>query len=248
VFPGGAVDDADHDQMLASRTIGLDAVAASALLGVDDGGLARWHAAARECFEEAGVLLARARETREPLDLHGDASLRFGEWRHALNRGDATWRELLEREDLVLDAGDLRVFSHWLTPAGAPRRYDTWFFVAAAPERQDAVHDDVELVESDWVEPRDAIERSEDGAIELIHPTLRTLVALTQFDSVGRALAAVDAARGADGLLDVVREGSGERVRLAGDASGPRRGWTIPLPEPEVRRSLAPLHEREGVA
>ena len=60
---------------------------------------------------------------------------------------------MLDREDLVIDATDLRVFAHWLTPTGAPRRYDTWFFVARAPEGQDGAHDDGELVASEWVRP-----------------------------------------------------------------------------------------------
>jgi 8-oxo-dGTP pyrophosphatase MutT (NUDIX family) len=249
VFPGGAVDDDDHDPALARRTIGLDDAAASTLLGLARGGLARWHAAARECFEEAGVLLARTRSALAHHDLRDDEeAARLGEWRHALNRGDATWRELLDREDLVLDARDLRVFAHWRTPDGAPRRYDTWFFVAAAPADQEAVHDDVELVESTWLAPREAIARSESGLIELILPTLRTLVSLSSFDSVAAVFDALDAARTVDGLVDVVREGSGERARLPGDARAESRSWTVPLPEPDVHRDLSLLRSREGVA
>src|ERR1700688_2064835 len=58
VFPGGKVDDEDRtpaaEEACAQRT---DAEA-SAMLGVEWGGLAFWVAALRECFEEAGVLLA----------------------------------------------------------------------------------------------------------------------------------------------------------------------------------------------
>src|SRR5580693_6782553 len=58
VFPGGKVDDEDRtpaaEEACALRT---DAEA-SAMLGVGSGGLAFWVAALRECFEEAGVLLA----------------------------------------------------------------------------------------------------------------------------------------------------------------------------------------------
>ena len=62
VFPGGRVDDVDHAAELEPYCDGLDDATASARLGIDHGGLAFWVAAVRECFEEAGVLLARRRD------------------------------------------------------------------------------------------------------------------------------------------------------------------------------------------
>ena len=62
VFPGGRVDDVDHAAELEPYCDGLDDATASARLGIDNGGLAFWVAAVRECFEEAGVLLARRRD------------------------------------------------------------------------------------------------------------------------------------------------------------------------------------------
>ena len=59
VFPGGAVDDADRSPDVESWCDGLDDRQASRLLAVGEGGLGFWIAAIRECFEEAGVLLAR---------------------------------------------------------------------------------------------------------------------------------------------------------------------------------------------
>ena len=79
----------------------------------------------------------------------------------------------------------LRVFSHWLTPVGAPRRYDTWFFVARSPDGQDGVHDDGELVASAWLRPMDALRRHARGDLELILPTMRCLEALARFPTVG---------------------------------------------------------------
>ncbi|HEX4245954.1 MAG TPA: hypothetical protein VHY77_10325, partial [Acidimicrobiales bacterium] len=60
VFPGGSVDAADADPELAPLCRGRTDAAASATLGVPDGGLSFWVAAVRECFEEAGVVLAYA--------------------------------------------------------------------------------------------------------------------------------------------------------------------------------------------
>ena len=59
VFPGGRVDAVDNGHDLESVCDGLSDVEASALLGMPTGGLGFWVAAIRECFEEAGVLLAR---------------------------------------------------------------------------------------------------------------------------------------------------------------------------------------------
>ena len=58
VFPGGAVDASDGAPN--ERITGLDDLAASGELGLAAGGLARRVAAVRECFEEAGILLAGA--------------------------------------------------------------------------------------------------------------------------------------------------------------------------------------------
>ncbi len=227
VFPGGAVDESDAQAL--GRVVGIDDAEASAELGLADGGLLRRVAAVRECFEEAGILLARDAPTGTP-------ATPAPEWRDALNAGHATLAQVLARDDLVIDATDLRVFAHWLTPSGAPRRYDTWFFVAPAPEGQDGAHDDAELVASEWVHPAAALERHERGEIDLILPTLRSLQALARFSSVAALFAALDQVpRDADGRLCVVAEASGERVVLPEDDAARATPWTIPLPDISVR-------------
>ena len=61
----------------------------------------------------------------------------------------------------MLDVDRLHVFSHWITPAGMPRRYDTWFFVAEAPDGHTYLHDDGETVASTWIRPADALARAD---------------------------------------------------------------------------------------
>ncbi len=58
VFPGGKVDDEDRTPAAEDACALRSDAEASAMLGVESGGLAFWVAALRECFEEAGVLLA----------------------------------------------------------------------------------------------------------------------------------------------------------------------------------------------
>src|SRR3990170_5103646 len=74
VFPGGALDRADRDIRVLRRVAGLTDAEASARLGMDAGGLAFWVAAIRECFEEAGILLAEGEDGR-PVDAARAAAL-----------------------------------------------------------------------------------------------------------------------------------------------------------------------------
>ena len=216
VFPGGAVDAGDREPALLARCHGRDDAEASALLGVPAGGMGFWVAAIREAFEEAGVLLARSPDTGEPIDLDDATADRLDEVRNAVAAGEQPFLDVVMREDLLLDAGALHVFAHWITPPGAPRRYDTWFFVAEAPEGHAYLHDDGENVESEWVRPDDALGRAQRGEIELIFPTMRSLETMAEFES-GSAF--VDSVRraSAGGEARFIRDHNGARVLLPGE-------------------------------
>ena len=240
VFPGGAVDAADAHSCLPERVVGIDDAEASAQQGVGSGGLAFRIAALRECFEEAGILLAYDATTNRPVE-HDHA---LGAARDRCNAGDLSFVDLLEERDLVLAPRDLRLFSHWLTPLGAPRRYNTWFFVAAAPEGEDGAHDDNELVASEWIRPLDALASFAAGNIDLILPTEMSLRALSQYECTADALSALDAVeRDANGGLRVLSVGTGERVALPTDAGRPIGSWTIPLPDISFRTERAFMRE-----
>src|SRR5436305_12783514 len=66
VFAGGALDPGDSDPRLLARMLGVSEADANDRLGLATGALAYWAAAIRECFEEAGILLARD-EAGQPL-------------------------------------------------------------------------------------------------------------------------------------------------------------------------------------
>jgi 8-oxo-dGTP pyrophosphatase MutT (NUDIX family) len=186
VFPGGRVDEVDGAAAIEAYCTGLDDVAASGALGLDHGGLAFWVAAVRECFEEAGVLLARRRDGGPPRVDAAD--------RRAVHAGELSMVELCRRHDLVLDLASIRYVAHWVTPVGESRRFDTRFFLAAAPSGQDGQHDDAELVDSRWVRPADALAEVEAGHLLMLPPTLANLRVLATSDSVAAALAAAEAA------------------------------------------------------
>jgi 8-oxo-dGTP pyrophosphatase MutT (NUDIX family) len=243
VFPGGAVDAADRDARSRARVVGLDDAGASADQGIAAGGLGFRIAALRECFEEAGILLARDARTGNPVDHDADLATA----RERLNAGAVTFAEVLETRDLVLEARDLRVFSHWLTPVGSPRRYNTWFFVACAPDGEDGAHDDNELVASGWVRPVDALAQHVGGDIDLIFPTEMSLRALTRYLRTSELFADLDAVpRDERGRLRVIADGTGERVALPADAARPTGPWTIPLPDISFRAERAVAARKVG--
>jgi 8-oxo-dGTP pyrophosphatase MutT (NUDIX family) len=183
VFPGGGVDAADGEAAIAEFVDGLDDATASAALDLPSGGLAYWVAAIRECFEEAGLLLAHP-------SVAGIADERW-----AVHRGDLSMVELCRRRGLRLDAGALRYVSHWVTPVGETlRRFDTRFFVAAAPAGQDGYHDDAELVDSRWLAPAEALAAAARRELMLMPPTEANLGLIADSSSVADALARADAA------------------------------------------------------
>lgn len=85
--------------------------------------------AARELFEELGVLAARGAE-----------SLTKGQFASVLDdltSGRMTFAELLKHYGLNLDARDFKYAGRWVTPPFSPRRFDTLFFVVECPRKQE---------------------------------------------------------------------------------------------------------------
>ncbi|HXZ91710.1 MAG TPA: MBL fold metallo-hydrolase [Burkholderiales bacterium] len=185
VFPGGALDSADGDARSLARVSGLSDGEASRLLGLDRGGLAYWVAAMRECFEEAGILLAHDERGRAVSPARVEQLARF---RAPLNAGELAFADFLEGERLTLPAGELAYIGHWITAPGRPRRFDTRFFVAAAPQGQSGSHDARETIHHLWIRPQDALARGERGEIELVFATKHTLTELAQFEHPRRAV------------------------------------------------------------
>jgi 8-oxo-dGTP pyrophosphatase MutT (NUDIX family) len=179
VFPGGSVDPADRGDAAEELCRGRSDAEASGILGIGSGGLAFWVAALRECFEEAGVLLAQPRDAADGtllLDTTDPAVRdRFEAHRLEINEGRAGLLEVCRSEGLVLAADTVHYVSHWITPELAPKRYDTRFFVTAAPSGQVAHHDDGETIATIWVRPDDALARFAAGEIELLPPTISNL-------------------------------------------------------------------------
>jgi 8-oxo-dGTP pyrophosphatase MutT (NUDIX family) len=221
VFPGGRVDDADHGDDFEPVCDGLDDAAASSRLGVEQGGLAWYVAAIRECFEEAGVLLARPGDSDAPVgfDDPGVAE-RFNDARHRIHAGEGSLVELCVAEDLLLLPARLQFVAHWLTPVGEARRFDTRFFVAEAPPSQEPLHDDAETIASTWVRPADALARREARELQMFPPTVASLRMLAEHSTVAEAMrgaAAVGVPPRLEPRLIVTPEGRFAGIRLPGE-------------------------------
>jgi 8-oxo-dGTP pyrophosphatase MutT (NUDIX family) len=191
VFPGGKVDDVDGVEEIAELCDGLTDGHASALLGIQSGGLAYWVACIRECFEEAGVLLARHETTGDVVRFDDDVTAaKFSAERENIHDGSVALLDLCKKEGLRLATDEIFYVSHWITPVGERRRFDTRFFIARAPAAQEPLHDDGETIESFWISPQEAIERAHEKDLMLMPPTKANIEFLLPHATTDQVLAA----------------------------------------------------------
>lgn len=128
--------------------------------------------AAREIFEEIGVLLARGSET---LTVGQRASL-FDD----LESKRMSWPELLAHYGLKLNADDFTFVGRWLTPPFAPRRFDTWFFLVSCPPKQEPrVTEDSELETGEWIGAGEAYAKWARSEVIAVPPVLHALHTLS---------------------------------------------------------------------
>jgi 8-oxo-dGTP pyrophosphatase MutT (NUDIX family) len=183
VFPGGGVDDRDRNADI--EWVGPEPSWWADRFGVDTGlAEALVCAAARETFEESGVLFAGP--AGDPHGIVSDASV-YRDSRAALADNTLSFADFLRRERLVLRADLLRPWANWVTPKEErTRRYDTYFFVGALPEGQRADGENTETDHAGWATPEAALNDFAAERSFLLPPTW------TQLDSLaGRTVAEV---------------------------------------------------------
>ena len=182
VFPGGKIDESDTDPNVTNFCNGLNDEQASIKLGIDEGGLSYWVACVRECFEEVGILLA-IKNNGEELDLNGADKHKFDNYRRMLLENKISLFEICKKENLSLNLNNIEPFSHWITPEIEIKRFDTRFFIAYIPAKQTERHDGNELTDSVWISPKKALDRSLNGEMPMIMPTISNLQQCLEFDS-----------------------------------------------------------------
>ena len=162
-FPGGRVDEAD------ARVEVVGATGEEATLRA---------AAARELFEETGVLRARGRPPPP-------GALR--EARAALLQAERPFADVLSALGLRLFAEDFPSAGRWVTPSWMPVRFDARFFLAEVPSGTAAEVWPGELAEGAWVRPEDALLAWANGQALLHPPNHFTLEALLEAPSLEAA-------------------------------------------------------------
>ncbi|MGH9902477.1 MAG: MBL fold metallo-hydrolase, partial [Pyrinomonadaceae bacterium] len=146
--------------------------------------------AARELFEETGVLVAR-----------GADSLTRGQLASLLDdltSGRMSFPAMLRHYGLHLDARDFTFVGRWVTPPFSPRRFDTLFFLADCPRKQEPHAVSGEFATGEWVRASDAVARWQQSEALVAPPVLHALKTLAggmTDDLVERFLAAPQAHR-----------------------------------------------------
>lgn len=161
-FPGGKVDKADAQVPVE----GASGQAAQVIV-----------TAARELFEETGLLIARgAAVDQSSLDALRKQVLEGG-----------SFAEVLNARGLTLHAADFVPAGRWLTPPYLQVRFDARFFLVEAPAQQQATVWPGELAAGEWIRPQDALERWEEGSALLHPPNLNALRVMARFTTVAAA-------------------------------------------------------------
>ncbi len=155
VFPGGKIDPEDRDLPVLSP---VAEVAPEAYV-----------AAARELFEETGVLVARPRAGGR-LD-----PARLARHREGLLSGSVPFRQVLADLDAGIDGRLLVPLGEKTTPPFHPLRFKNRFFLAVLPEGQEPSVIPGELTRGDWFRPWTAVARFERGELRIAPPILMLL-------------------------------------------------------------------------
>jgi 8-oxo-dGTP pyrophosphatase MutT (NUDIX family) len=223
VFPGGSVQQDDRE---AEQTPGI---CQEVTLGPADPegrtapGTGIRPAAIRELFEEAGILPAYYHDRM--LTINDENRVRFAAWRQAFQERKGSLITLAQEEELLLTTGNLRYFSHWITPEGLPKRFDTHFFLLTAPDGQQPAYDQLETSEGLWISPALALERWQNGTFPLVFATIYQLRELATFPAVAAALQAAQTTHVQTHAPVMVEHAGQVHIHLPDDQS---EQWMIP--------------------
>src|SRR4051812_20978518 len=163
-FPGGRVDLQDS----GVATDGGEALGAAETPCVV--------AAARELFEETGVLAVPGAPKVSPAERKEmrEALLR----RPAPGEKAASFGDFLTRHGLRVDTRWYAPAGRWVTPPALPIRFDARFYLVDLPPGEVAEIWPGELADGEWIQPEEALRRWEAGTALLHPPAWHTLKAL----------------------------------------------------------------------
>jgi 8-oxo-dGTP pyrophosphatase MutT (NUDIX family) len=182
VFPGGRLDQADHDfgDFLALDHQNTQRICA--FFSADQRKVAAHLAAAvRETLEETGLSILRisSHEKSTPCD-------------------PITVKRLIKDPNFRASCGvkpsldNLWPISWWITPEGETRRYNTWFFLGLIDEESQVKDHDPEISEAVWIHPQEALQKYEAKEMFLAPPTRTILERMAQTHGLEDFLSYVD--------------------------------------------------------
>ncbi len=170
VFPGGKVEKSDAVDAPWRGPAGYEPFRSQSPAAATANFRALTVAAARETWEEAGVLL-----TADTKDVQPDRGEPLLPWLAAQGGGVA--------------GGSLRPWVHWVTPEVEERRFDVRFLVAEIPKSTEVVDFGVETDGSVWMRPQQAVVAALGGEMPMLPPTLDALNQLTDFQRIDAVMA-----------------------------------------------------------
>ena len=192
VFPGGLLEEEDCVSKLADYASVISVEEIKGRLNEssisDEKALGLYFAAIRETFEESGVILAVFKSGRTINFNDLKIRKRFAGYRNMVYQQKMTLEELAKEEKFVFSLNQLTPFAHWITPEHNTSRFDTRFFLAQLPLGQEPIHDAIEMTETLWTTPEEALLKQKTGEILLMPPTLVTLEEMSQFSSTSNLL------------------------------------------------------------
>ncbi|MDQ1002169.1 8-oxo-dGTP pyrophosphatase MutT (NUDIX family) [Neobacillus niacini] len=172
VFPGGAIEE--RDQNINRNYVNTEGTEASLTP-------AHYIGAARELYEEVGVLLGTKKDGT-PVRIPKENELQYR--KQLLNR-EISFSQLLENEELNFNIQCLTYFGQIITPENHPIRFDTRFFLAKLPQGQYPSPDQTEIEGADWYSPDEAINALRNKKIRLAPPTILTLKTIMNYQKGG---------------------------------------------------------------
>ena len=173
-FAGGKVAPSDGEIPVAA----LEPDATGAGVSPD-----RYVAAARELFEETGVLLARCGDGAYPA-----AGSVLDYLRRKMMAENLPFGQVLARLEASIHAGDFLPLGRVITPAFVPTRYDTVFFSAKLPPNQQTEIWPGELDQGEWATAATILERWTRGECLVSPPTIAILSAFCNRDALEAGL------------------------------------------------------------
>jgi 8-oxo-dGTP pyrophosphatase MutT (NUDIX family) len=187
VFAGGAVDPSDAAEAVYALCPDFPDERASRRLNVPAHGLSYYVAAAREAFEECGLLMAYD-DRGKLVDFTSWEETRLHALRNQVNRQEIDIARLCRERGWALALDELHYFAHWITPPDSSQRFDTRFFICRAPERQRASLASSEMSALVWRTAAAALQEGAAGKLQLVYATREMLTQMADFESVDSLL------------------------------------------------------------